>query len=136
MRSFAKYRNKIAQFHSHSSSFKIKIQLNYYNINKQFVDLGVKHKFKDDGLIIPMVYSNRIFFKLDYFQLELLNQFKDINQAFKEKHNELKVKNLGRLLEINQLIPDDFYHINFEYFDDLLKDKKENSVSEIINNLD
>ena len=105
-------------------------------INKQFADLEVLHHFEDKGYIIPMGYTNRIFIKLDDSELKFLNQFKNISQIFKEKHVELKIKNLGRLPEINKLLPDDFYHINFEYFYDRSKVMKEYSVSKIMENLD
>ena len=107
-----------------------------HDTNKQFADLGVEHQFRDDGLIIPMGYSNKIFIELGDSELELFNQFKDINQVFKEKHFELKIWNLGRLLEINKLLPNHFCHINFEYFDDRSEDMKEYSESEIIDNPD
>ena len=84
------------------------------DINKQFADLRVQHQFKENGLIIPMGYSNRIFIDLND-DLDYLNEYKDINTIFKENHIELTIKSLGRLLEIKKLLPDNFSRIHFKY---------------------
>ena len=104
--------------------------------NKQFADLGVQHQFKENGLIIPMGCSNRIFIQLEDDKLDYLNKYKDIYKIFKEKQIELRIKSLGRILEINELFPDDFSLINFEYYDrDTLK-IEEYSILEIMEDLD
>ena len=88
--------------------------LNVDIINKQFADLRVQHQFKENGLIIPIGYSNRIFIGLND-DLDYLNKYKDINKIFNEKHIEITIKILGKLLEIKKLLPDDFSRINFKY---------------------
>ena len=88
------------------SGFRKISSANY--INKQFADLYVQHHFKDDGFVVPIGYLNKIIVDLDDPELDYLNQFKDINQIFKWKHIELTIGNLGRLLEINKLLPEDF----------------------------
>ena len=106
------------------------------DINKQFADLCVQHQFKENGFIIPMGYSNRIFIKLEDKNLDYLNQYKNIHKIFKEKQIVLKINSLGRLLEISKLLPDDFTGINFEYYN---QDKiiiNEYSISEIMDDLD
>ena len=110
--------------------------LNVDDINKQFSDLRVQHQFKENGLIIPMRYSNRIFIKLDDEDLDYLNQYKDINKIFKEKHIEIKIKSLSRLLKINKLLPDYFSRIRFKYYDDCSTNIAEYSISEIMKNPD
>ena len=106
-------------------------------INKQFADLRVQHQFKENGLIIPMGYSNRIFIYLKDKNLNYLNQYKDINKIFNEKQIELIINNFGRLLEIKQLLPDDFSRINFRYINTYdSTDIGEYSVSEIMDDPD
>ena len=83
-----------------------------------------------------MGYSNRIFIKLYDGQLDYLIQYKDIYKAFKEKQIELTINSLGRLLEINELIPDDFTRINFKYSDRHSAKIEEYSISEIMDDLD
>ena len=61
---------------------------------------------------------------------------KDINQLFTRKHIELTIGNLGRLLEINRLLPDDFSLINFQYHNYYLTEMSEYSISEIMDNPD
>ena len=104
------------------------------DINKKFADFD--HQFDIDGFVVPMEYFNKIFFELDYFNLEVLNQYKNINNIFKEKHIGITIGNLGRLLEINKLFPDDFSKFSFKYNDELSTDKSEYSISEILDNLD
>ena len=106
------------------------------DINKQFTDLSVQNQLKENGLIIPMGYSNRIFIKLEDKNLDYLNQYKDIYKIFKEKQIEPTIRSLGRLLEINESFPDNFTRINFEYCnrDRLIID--EYSISEIMDDLD
>ena len=106
------------------------------DINKQFADLRLQHQFKEDGLIIPMGYSNRIFIKLEDNELDYLNQYKDIYKIFKEKQIEIKIGSLDTLLEINELIPDDFTRINFKYSDRHSVKIEEYSISEIMDDLD
>ena len=111
--------------------------LNVDDINKQFSDLRVQHQFKENGLIIPMGYSNRIFIYLYDKILNYLNQYKYIYKIFNEKQIELTIKSLERLLEIKQLLPDDFSRINFRYiniYDPI--DIGEYSVSEIMDDPD
>ena len=48
-------------------------------INKQFADLDADHQFKDDGFVVPMRFSNRIFIKYNEDELDFLNQIKDNN---------------------------------------------------------
>ena len=106
------------------------------DINKQFADLRVQHQFKENGLIIPMGYSNRIFIDLND-DLDYLNEYKDINTIFKENHIELTIKSLGRLLEIKKLLPDNFSRIHFKYNSSYdLTDIGKYSMSEIKNGLD
>ena len=104
-------------------------KLNAHNINKQFADLGFELQFKEDGFVVPMGYSNKIIINFDDFELDYLNKFKDISKVFKEKHIKLRIENWDRLLEMNKLLPDDFYHINFEYFYYRSTNMKEYSVS-------
>ena len=106
------------------------------DINNQFADLGFQYQFKENGLIIPMGYSNRIFIQLYDGKLDYLNKYKDIYKIFKEKQIELKINKLDRLLKINELFPDDFTRINFEYYnqDKIIID--EYSISEIMDDLD
>ena len=106
------------------------------DINEQFVDLGVHLQFKVNGLIIPMGYSNRIFIMLDDYRLDYLNIYKDINKIFKEKHIELKIGNLYRLLEIKKLLPEDFSNIKFKYIDRCSTKIAEYSVSKIMDDPD
>ena len=61
---------------------------------------------------------------------------KDINQLFKVKHIEITIRNLNRLLEIYRLLPDDFSRINFQYLNNHSTEMSENSISEIMDNLD
>ena len=110
--------------------------LKIVNINKQFADLGVQHQLKENGLIIPMGYSNRIFIWLYDNNLCYLNQYKDIYKVFKEKQIELKINKLDRLLKINELFPDDFTRINFEYYNQDKLIIEEYSISEIMDDLD
>ena len=106
------------------------------DINKQFADLRVQHQFKENGLIIPMGYSNRIFIDLND-DLDYLNEYKDINTIFKENHIEITIKSLGRLLEIKKLLPDNFSRIHFKYSSSYdLTDIGKYSMSEIKNGLD
>ena len=49
------------------------------DINKKFAKLDAQHQFKDDGFVVPMRYSNRIFINLDDKDLNFLSQIKDIN---------------------------------------------------------
>ena len=104
--------------------------------NKQFAYLGVQHQLKENGLIIQMEYSNRIFIQLYDGKLDYLNKYKDIYKIFKEKQIELKINKLDRLLKINELFPDDFTRINFEYYDHGKLKIEEYSISEIMDNLD
>ena len=106
------------------------------NINKQFSDLGVQHKFKENGLIIPMGYSNKIFIWLYDDNLYYLNQCKDIYKIFKEKQIKLTIKSLDRFFEINELLPGDFSHINFEYHDDQSTEMWKRSLPRIIDDSD
>ena len=107
------------------------------DISKQFADLRVQHQFKENGLIIPMGYSNLIFIGLNDKNLDYLNQYKDINKIFNHKQIELIINNFGRLLEIKQLLPDYFSRINFRciYTYDST-DFEEYSVSEIMDDPD
>ena len=105
------------------------------NIYKQFADLGVQHQFKENGLIIPMGYSNRIFIDLNDKNLDYLNQYKNIYKIFKEKQIELTIHDLGRLLEISKLLPDDFSRINFKYYNYDKLIIEEYLISLITNNL-
>ena len=107
------------------------------DINKQFADLSVQNQLKENGLIIPMEYSNRIFIKLKDKNLDYLNQCKNIYKIFKEKQIKLTIKSLGRLLEINELFPDYFTLINFKYYNICLTEMSRRLLSrimEIINN--
>ena len=61
---------------------------------------------------------------------------KDIYQLFTRKHIELTIGNLGRLLEINRLLPDDFSRINFQYHNYCSTEMSEYSISEIMDNPD
>ena len=58
---------------------------------------------------------------------------KKINQLFTRKHIELTIGNLGRLLEINRLLPDDFSHIDFKYYYLRSIEMSDHSFSEIMN---
>ena len=58
---------------------------------------------------------------------------KDIYQLFTRKHIELTIGNLGRLLEINRLLPDDFSHIDFKYYYNRSIEMSDHSFSEIMN---
>ena len=106
------------------------------DINKQFADLRLQHQFKEDGLIIPMGYSNRIFIKLEDDNLDYLNKYKDIYKIFKEKQIELKINKLDRLLKINESFPDDFTHINLIYYNHDKLIIEEYSISKIMDDLD
>ena len=97
------------------SYLRFKEILNVDDINKLFTDLDVQHQFKENGLIIPMDYSNKIFINIYDNYLHYLHQYKDIYQLFKEKQIELSIQNLGSLIEINKLFPDYFSRINFSY---------------------
>ena len=76
--------------------------LNVDDINKHFADFSVQYQLEDSGLIIPLGYSNKMFIKPDDDNLDCLNQYKDINKKFKEKHIELTISNFRRLLEIKK----------------------------------
>ena len=104
------------------------------DINKQFANLCAQHQLDNNGLIIPMGYSSRIFIEFDNEDFDYLNKIEDINKIFKEKHIKLKIRNLDRLLEIKKLLPDDFYRINFKYFNYRFTKIAEYSASEIIDN--
>ena len=52
----------------------------------------------------------------------------------KEKHIEQTIGNLGWLLQINELYPDDFSFININYYYEHSTDIGEYSISEIMNN--
>ena len=106
------------------------------NINKQFADLCVQHQFKEDRLIIPMGYSNRIFIQLEDENLDYLNQCKDIYKIFKEKQIEPTIRSLGTLLEIKKLLPDDFSRIYFKLNDYRSTEIWKRSLSRIMNKLD
>ena len=106
------------------------------DINRQFADLDVQHQFKENGLIIPIGYSNRIFIQLYDGKLDYLNKYKDIYKIFKEKQIELKINKLDRLLKINESFPDDFTRINFEYYNHDKLIIEEYSISEIMDDLD
>ena len=103
---------------------------------KEFADLGAQHQSNTDGFIVPMRFSNRVFIELGDVELDYLNQMKDINQTFNEKHIELNIKSLGRLHEINKLLPDYFSRINFKYIYDWSEEIAEYSISEIMDNPD
>ena len=110
--------------------------LSTHDINKQFAYLSAQYQFDTDEFIVPMRYSNRIFIEFNDVYLDYLTQMGDIFRIFKEKHINLTIKSLNKLLEINQLLPDDFLCINFTYHDpDTLK-IAEDSISEIIDNPD
>ena len=98
------------------SSLWLREIFNANDINKQFADLSFQHQLNTNGFILPVWYLNKIFIKLNESELNLLNQFKDIIQIFKEKHIELNICSLGKLLKINKLLPNDFSKINFKYF--------------------
>ena len=106
------------------------------NINKQFDDLDAELQFYTNGFVIPMRYSNKIFVNFDDSNLNCLNQIIDINQIIKEKHIELVIKNLGRWLEINRLLPDDIYKVIFNYRNYPSEKFAECSIPEIMTNLD
>ena len=119
------------------SCSKFREILSVDDINKQFAALRVQHQFKENGLIIPMGYSNRVFIDLKDDDLDYLNEYKDINTIFKENHIELTIKSLGRLLEIKQLLPDNFSRIHFKYNDPRdLTDIRKYSMSKINNDQD
>ena len=61
---------------------------------------------------------------------------KEINQLFARKHIELTIENLGRLLEINRLLPDDLSRINFQYHNYYSEEMLEYSISEFMDNPD
>ena len=61
---------------------------------------------------------------------------KDIYQLFTRKHIEITIGNLGRILEINRLLPDDFSRINFQYHNYYSTEMSEYSISEIMDNPD
>ena len=106
------------------------------DINKQFADFNFQLQFKDDGFIIHVGYSNRIFINLNDSYLDYLNQYKDIIQIFKDKQIDLTIENLGRLLETNKLLLDDFSSINFKYIYKGSIVKSKYSISDIIDNID
>ena len=83
-----------------------------------------------------MGYSNKIFIKLGNDDLDYLNQYKDMNQIFKERHIGLNINNLDRLLEIKKLLPNDFLSIDFKYIDKQSIKYAEDSISEIIDSPD
>ena len=101
-----------------------------------FANLSVKNQFENTGLIISMGYSNRIFIELGDDDLDYLNQYKDMNQIFKEIHIELTINSLDRLLEIKNLLPNDFLNINFKYMDRQSIKYAEDSISEILDSPD
>ena len=96
------------------SGLKEILRLN--DTNKQFADLGFQHQFDNNGLIIHMRYSNRIFIELGDDDSNRLNQYIDIYRIFKEKHLEPTIKNLNIIFEIIKTFPDDFCSIKFRYF--------------------
>ena len=119
------------------SCSKFREILSVDDINKQFADLRVQHQFKENGLIIPTGYSNRVFIDLKDDDLDYLNEYKDINTIFKENHIELTIKSLGRLLEIKKLLPDNFSRIHFKYNNPCdLTDIRKYSMSKIKNDRD
>ena len=110
--------------------------LSEVDISKLFANLSVKNQFENTGLIISMGYSNRIFIELGDDDLDYLNQYKDMNQIFKEIHIELTINSLDRLLEIKNLLPNDFLNINFKYMDRQSIKYAEDSISEILDSPD
>ena len=112
------------------SGFKSK--LSSKEINKQFADLDIQHQFNTNGFVLPIRYLNRIFIELNDFELDYLNQIKDINKLFKEKDIDLTIWSLDRLLEINQLWPDDFLRINIKYIDYCSTEMSKYSISEMM----
>ena len=107
------------------------------DISKQFSDLYIDYRFYDDGFIVPLIYSNRILINANDEELKnCLNQCKHIHHMFKQKYLEIKIKSLGRLLEINKLLSDDFSSINstYRYYDE--SNIEDNSISEITNSPD
>ena len=75
--------------------------LNADDINWRSADFSAENQLKNNGVIIPMRCLNKIFIELNDSELDYLNQMGDINKMFKEKHINLTIKNLGKLLEIN-----------------------------------
>ena len=59
---------------------------------------------------------------------------KDIYKLIKEKHIEQIIGNLGNLLQIIELYPDDFSNININYFNEHSTNIGEYSISEIMDN--
>ena len=106
------------------------------DISKQFADLYIEHKFYKDGFVVPLRYSNRILFNLNDEELDCLNQCKDIYHIFKQKHWEIKIKSLDRLLEINKLLSDDFSSISSTCIYYGKSNIEDNSISEITNSPD
>ena len=76
--------------------------LSLNDTNKQFADLSFQHQFDNNGLIIPMRYSNRISIELGDDDSNRLNQYIDIYRIFKEKHLEPTIKNLSIIFEIKK----------------------------------
>ena len=108
-----------------------------FDISKQFADLYIEHTFYKDGFVVPLRYSNKILIKPNDEELEnCLNQCKYIYHIFKEKHLEIKINSLGRLLEINKLLSDDFSSISSTciYYNE--SNIEDNSISEITNSPD
>ena len=101
-----------------------------------FAGLDVEHQINTNGFILPMWYPNKTFIELSDSNLNYLNKYKDINKIFKDKHIELTIKTLGRLLEINKLLPDEFSLINFRYYDYRSTEIEPYSISEIMNSPD
>ena len=106
------------------------------DINKQFADSGFHNQLKENGLIIPMGYSNRIFIGLKDNKLDYLNQYKEIYKVFKDKQMELTIISLDRLLEINELFLDDFSRINFNYYNSCLTEMSSDLLSRIMRDPD
>ena len=103
---------------------------------KSTSNLDFQHQFKDYSFIVPIGYLNKTFVKLNDVDLDCLNQYKNIIRIFKEKHIDLKIFSLDRLLEINKLLPDDFSSINFKYFNKSKTEISKYSISDIIDNID
>ena len=61
---------------------------------------------------------------------------KDIKQIFKENYIDLHIRNLGGLLEVSKLFPDDFSHIHFEYLYQQTTKNIKYSTSEVMDNID
>ena len=83
-----------------------------------------------------MRYSNKIFIELGDDDLDCLNQYKNISKIFKEKQIKPIIKNLNSLLKIKKILPDDFYFIDFRYYNYFSKEKWKYSISDIMDNID